>query len=91
MNLESTAPSTTSPVRQSETVQTSAATISSDFDTFLAIMDDEGNIIEQNDDVSENASNSKLEVTIPNQGNYNLIVNSYEKGGKGAYILTISR
>ena len=38
MNLESTAPSTTSPVRQSETVQTSAATISSDFDTFLKML-----------------------------------------------------
>lgn len=64
---------------------------SADFDTFLAIMDEDGNIIEQNDDVSENDSNSQLQITIPNDGTYNLIVNAYDQGGKGAYILTISR
>lgn len=64
---------------------------SADFDTFLAIMDEEGNIIEQNDDISENDSNSKLQVTIARDGNYSLIVNAYDQGGKGAYILTISR
>ena len=54
-------------------------------------MDEDGNIIEQNDDVSENDSNSQLQITIPNDGTYNLIVNAYDQGGKGAYILTISR
>jgi len=64
---------------------------STDFDTFLAIMDEEGNILEQNDDVNEDDSNSKLQITIPNDGTYRLIVNAYDPGGKGAYILTISR
>ncbi|ELS01480.1 putative pre-peptidase [Xenococcus sp. PCC 7305] len=62
-----------------------------DFDTFLAIMDEEGNILEQNDDINENNSNSQLQVTIPNAGTYRLIVNAYDQGGKGAYILRISR
>ncbi len=64
---------------------------SSDFDTFLAIMDDEGNILQQNDDIRENNNNSQLRVTIPRDGTYSLIVNAYDKDGKGAYILTIRR
>ena len=64
---------------------------SADFDTFLAIMDEEGNIIEQNDDLGEDDSNSQLRVTISRDGNYSLIVNAYDQGGQGAYILTISR
>ena len=64
---------------------------SADFDTFLAIMDEEGNIIEQNDDVSEDDSNSQLKITLPNDGTYSLIINSYDQEGKGAYVLTISR
>ena len=64
---------------------------SSDFDTFLAIMDEEGNILEQNDDITEDNSNSQLRVTIPRDGTYSLIVNAYDKEGKGEYTLTIIR
>ena len=64
---------------------------SSDFDTFLAIMDDEGNVLQQNDDISDNNNNSQLRVTIPRDGTYSLIVNAYDKEGKGEYTLTIIR
>ena len=64
---------------------------SKDFDTFLAIMDAEGNILEQNDDISENNSNSRLKITLPNNGVYNVIVNAYDQGGKGNYLLTVRR
>lgn len=64
---------------------------SSEFDTFLAVMDQEGNIIEQNDDINEEDSNSRLEITLPDDGNYSVIVNAYDKGGKGNYVLKISR
>ncbi len=64
---------------------------SADFDTFLAIMDEEGNVLEQNDDLGEDDSNSQLRVTIPRDGTYSLIINAYDQGGKGAYILTIRR
>ncbi|MGF1538938.1 MAG: pre-peptidase C-terminal domain-containing protein [Pleurocapsa sp.] len=64
---------------------------SEDFDTFLAILDAEGNIIDQNDDIDNNNSNSRLRVTLPDDGVYNIIVNSYEKGGQGRYTLTIRR
>lgn len=64
---------------------------SQDFDTFLAIMDRQGNIIEQNDDISDRNSNSRIKVTLPGDGTYNVIVNAYDKGGKGKYILTVRR
>jgi hypothetical protein len=64
---------------------------SSEFDTFLAIMDEDGNIIEQNDDISEEDSNSRLEITLPGNGTYSIIVNAYDKGGKGNYVLKVAR
>lgn len=64
---------------------------SQDFDTFIALVDLEGNILEQNDDIDDNNSNSRLRVTLPSDGVYNIIVNSYEKGAKGQYTLTIRR
>lgn len=64
---------------------------SEEFDTFVAILDAEGNIIEQNDDISENNSNSRLRVTLPDSGIYSVLVNAYDKGGTGRYILTIRR
>ncbi len=64
---------------------------SQDFDTFLAVMDQAGEIIEQNDDISDRNSNSRLQVTLPSNGTYNVIVNAYDKGGKGRYVLTVRR
>ena len=52
-------------------------------------MDREGNIIEQNDDVNEQESNSRLEITLPDNGTYSVIVNAYEQGGEGNYTLTV--
>ena len=63
---------------------------SDEFDPFVALIDDKGNIIEQNDDISEENSNSEIKVTIPEDGAYNVIVNAYDEGGKGKYILTIN-
>ncbi len=62
---------------------------SQDFDTFLAVMDKDGKIIQQNDDVSDRSSNSRLKVTLPYDGTFNVIVNAYDEGGKGKYVLTI--
>ena len=64
---------------------------SQDFDTFVAILDSEGNIIDQNDDINEENSNSRLRITLPSNGVYNVIVNAYDKGGKGRYTLTVRR
>ena len=64
---------------------------SDEFDAFVALIDDKGNIIEQNDDISEENSNSRIRVTIPENGAYNVIVNAYDEGGQGKYVLTVSR
>jgi hypothetical protein len=62
---------------------------SDEFDTFLAIMDAKGTIIEQNDDIDDKNSNSLLRITLPDDGVYSLIVNAYNEGGKGKYVLTV--
>ncbi len=64
---------------------------SDEFDAFVALIDAEGNIIEQNDDINEEDSNSRIRVTIPENGVYNVIVNAYDEGGTGQYVLTVSR
>ena len=64
---------------------------SDEFDAFVALIDAKGNIIEQNDDINEENSNSRIRVTIPENGLYNVIVNAYDEGGTGDYILTVSR
>ena len=62
---------------------------SDEFDPFVALIDNKGNIIEQNDDISDENSNSQIQVTIPQDGVYNVIVNAYDQGGKGNYVLTV--
>lgn len=64
---------------------------SDEFDAFVALIDSKGNIIEQNDDINDQDSNSRIRVTIPDNGVYNVIVNAYDEGGKGKYVLTVSR
>ena len=64
---------------------------SSEFDAFVALVDAQGNIVEQNDDISEEDSNARIRVTIPENGVYNVIVNAYNKGGTGQYVLTVTR
>lgn len=64
---------------------------SDEFDTFVAVMDAEGKILDQNDDIDKNNSNSRLRITLPNDGVYNVIVNAYDEGGKGRYTLTVRR
>jgi len=64
---------------------------SDEFDAFVALIDSKGNIIEQNDDINDQESNSRIRVTIPNNGVYNVIVNAYDQGGKGKYVLTVTR
>ncbi|MBE9043831.1 pre-peptidase C-terminal domain-containing protein [Pleurocapsales cyanobacterium LEGE 10410] len=64
---------------------------SEQFDAFVAIVDSKGNIVEQNDDISEENSNSQIQLIIPEDGIYNVIVNAYDEGGQGEYVLTVRR
>lgn len=60
--------------------------ISDDFDAYLILLDVDGNEFAQNDDGGDN-NNARLEVTLPDNGTYTLLANSYEAGQTGNYQL----
>lgn len=62
---------------------------SEDFDTYLAIFDADGKLLAENDDINQNNSNSQISVTLPRSGRYRVIVNTYDREGRGRYTLTI--
>ncbi len=62
---------------------------SPDFDTFLAVLDPEGRMIGENDDISQTNNNSQLTLTLSQTGIYQVIVNAFDSDDRGRYILTI--
>jgi hypothetical protein len=64
---------------------------SDDFDAFVALVDSNGKTVGENDDISSENSNSELSVTLPEDGVYNVIVNTYDENGTGKYVLKVSR
>lgn len=62
---------------------------SKDFDTYLAIFTPAGDLLAEHDDISEQDSNSAISVTLPADGTYRLIINAYDKDGKGKYTLKV--
>lgn len=62
---------------------------SSDFDTYLALIDPDNKIIGENDDISQTNPNSGLTITLPRSGMYSVIVNAYDRTGRGRYVLTV--
>ena len=61
------------------------------FDAFVALVDSNGKTVGENDDISPEDSNSQLSVTLPEDGVYNVIVNTYDENGTGEYVLKVSR
>ena len=51
--------------------------------------DRDGEVIESNDDLSENNKNSGMEITLPYDGEYFVLVTSYEIEGQGDYELSV--
>ena len=62
---------------------------SQEFDTTLMIFDGEGNLVQENDDIDTNNTNSALTITLPNNDEYYIIVNAYDSQGSGDYNLTV--
>ncbi|MBE9165024.1 MULTISPECIES: PPC domain-containing protein [Microcoleaceae] len=64
---------------------------SSEFDTYLAIFNSKGELLAENDDVTQQNSNSELTVTLSASGRYRVIVNAYDAPpkGRGKYSLTV--
>ncbi|MGD1902687.1 MAG: PPC domain-containing protein [Geitlerinemataceae cyanobacterium] len=63
---------------------------SSAFDTFLMLLDGDGNTIAQNDDISPSNTNSIVEVVLPSSGTYLVVVNGLNSSSRGAYRVTAS-
>ncbi|MCC3412164.1 MULTISPECIES: pre-peptidase C-terminal domain-containing protein [unclassified Microcoleus] len=64
---------------------------SSEFDTYLAVLNSQGELLGENDDVTQQNSNSELTVTLSASGRYRVVVNAYDPPpkGKGKYSLII--
>ena len=56
--------------------------------TLILINEKDKSVLAQNDDISENNINAKLEVIIPQKGNYILMATPYDIGETGEYTLT---
>ncbi len=64
---------------------------STEFDTYVAILNSQGELVGENDDATQQNSNSELTVTLSTSGRYRVIVNALEPPpkGKGKYSLTV--
>jgi S1-C subfamily serine protease len=62
---------------------------SNEFDTYLAVFDADGNLLGENDDVAQNNTNSAIQVTLPANGTYLILVNGYDANSAGAYSITV--
>jgi S1-C subfamily serine protease len=62
---------------------------SPDFDTYLIVLDANSRKLAENDDINDRDSNSRLTLTLPQSGTYRIIVNTYDRQGRGRYLLTI--
>jgi S1-C subfamily serine protease len=62
---------------------------SQEFDTYLALLDDQGNLIDRNDDISQTNTNSQIVVVLPRTATYRIIVNGYSPQDRGRYTLTV--
>jgi CHAT domain-containing protein/Tfp pilus assembly protein PilF len=63
---------------------------SPDFDTYLILINDQGEAIAQNDDISSSNYNSSLTLILPGDGGYGVVANSYAAGSTGRYTLTVT-
>ncbi|MFP4297623.1 MAG: CAP domain-containing protein [Spirulinaceae cyanobacterium] len=62
---------------------------SSEFDTFLAVFDEDDRIIGQNDDLSDESTNSSVQITIPRDGTYRIFINGYDESDRGRYTIRV--
>jgi serine protease Do len=62
---------------------------SQDFAPYLALLDPEDQVIGENDGATQSGSNATLTVTLPRTGTYRVIVNAYDRRGRGRYLLTV--
>jgi predicted Zn-dependent protease len=79
----------TYPLNGSSGQQLRIELTSTEFDTYLILLDPSGQPIGENDDRSQSDSNSVLSVRLERSGEYTIVVNSYDNRGRGSYSLTV--
>ena len=62
---------------------------STDFDPVVALLDANAEVMEVNDDLNDKSLNAGLTVTLPDSGEYYLLVTSVEPSGQGTYGLIV--
>ena len=62
---------------------------SDEFDTYLVLIGPDGRVIDENDDLNSETTNSSLRVTLPFSGKYKILANAVDNQGRGRYILTV--
>jgi S1-C subfamily serine protease len=63
---------------------------SQDFDPYLAIIGPDDSLLGENDDVSQNSLDAGLSLTLPADGLYRVLANTYDASGSGRYTLTVN-
>lgn len=64
--------------------------VSNDFDPYVILLDARNQKIGESDDISEDDINARLTVTLPEDGAYSVLANSYDDVGLGDYTITIT-
>ncbi|MBP0000280.1 MAG: trypsin-like peptidase domain-containing protein [Cyanobacteria bacterium SID2] len=62
---------------------------SPDFDTYLIVLSEALQPLDQNDDAAPGNTNSALQLQLPYTGTYYIWVNSFDRTGRGRYQLTV--
>ena len=62
---------------------------SNDFDTYLILVSPDQRLLNENDDISDQNSNSSLTTILPATGTYLAVANAFDSTGQGAYTLTV--
>ncbi|NEQ34699.1 MAG: hypothetical protein F6K04_27705 [Leptolyngbya sp. SIO4C5] len=61
-----------------------------ELDPYLLVLDPNGEVIAEIDDISETNFNAMAEFTLPQIGTYSIVTTTYEPGVLGSYILTVN-
>ncbi|MBD3881192.1 PPC domain-containing protein [Phormidium tenue FACHB-886] len=62
---------------------------SNEFDTYLIFLDEDNEKIAENDHISDSDTNSEIRITLPANGTYQVIANTYDSSGQGRFLLTV--
>ena len=74
--------------------QISVSMSSTGFDTFLYLLRPDGTVLDSNDDIDTNNTNSRIPptglITLPTSGVYSILANSFAPESRGAYSVTLT-